>query len=246
MKKIENIKYSSEHERQVLDLYLPHKDEFETFVYIHSGGFESGSKDEDGCRKFGEYLANQGYGAVVISYRIYPEAKYPQFLEDAAAAVAWVFNHINEYGKCDKIHVGGSSAGGYATMMLCFDKKWLGTYGIKPTDLAGFFHDAGQPTAHFNVLREKGIDSRRCIIDETAPLYYVGMDEEYPPMQLIVSDNDMQCRPEQMQLLSATLKHFGHDVNLRVMHGGHCEYVNTVDENGVPNIAKMIGEYLCK
>ena len=31
MKKIVNIKYANEHERQVLDLYLPDKEEFETY-----------------------------------------------------------------------------------------------------------------------------------------------------------------------------------------------------------------------
>ena len=46
-------------------------------------------------------------------------------------------------------------------MMLCFDKKYLGIHGIKPTDIAGFVHDAGQPTAHFNVLKSRRIDSRQ-------------------------------------------------------------------------------------
>lgn len=48
---------------------------------------------------------------------------------------------------------GGSSAGGYISQMLCFDKTWLSKHGIKATDISGFIHDAGQPTCHFNVLR---------------------------------------------------------------------------------------------
>ncbi len=248
MKRVENIKYANEHKRQVLDLYLPDKEEFETYIYIHGGGFDGGSKDEDGYVKMGEYIANQGYAAVVISYRLYPEAKYPEFIEDSAAAVAWTFKHINEYGKCNGIHVCGSSAGGYASMLLCFDKKWLGSHGIKPTDLAGFMHDAGQPSVHFNVLREMGLDEKRCIIDEKAPLYYIGMDEEYPPMQLVVSDNDIPCRLEQIQLVKATLKHFGHEdnVELKLIHGSHCQYVHDKDENGVPRAAILAVEYMDK
>ncbi len=246
MKKIENIKYASKHERQVLDLYLPDKESFKTFVYIHGGGLDGGSKDIESYIKLGEYLADNGYGAAVISYRLYPDAKYPEFIEDSASAVAWVFEHIKEYGNCEGIYVGGSSAGGYMTQMLCFNKEWLGAHNIKPTDIAGFYHDAGQPTVHFNVLHEKGLDTRRCIIDETSPLYYVGIDPEYPPMQITVSDNDIECRPEQTQLLLATLKHFGHteNVKLKVMHGTHCEYVHRIDENGIPDEAKMIREYL--
>lgn len=244
MKKFENIKYSNEHERQVLDLYIPDKDSFKTFIYIHGGGMDGGSKDL--YVKVGEYLAENGYGAAVISYRLYPEAKYPDFIEDSASAVAWVFEHIKEYGNCDKIYVGGSSAGGYMTQMMCFDKRWLGAHNIKPTDVAGFYHDAGQPTVHFNVLREMGIDSRRCIIDEKAPLYYIGLDDEYPPMRFNVSDNDIPARFEQTHLIVATLKHFGHTENIEVreFHGSHCEYVHRIDENGYPDEAKMMVEYL--
>lgn len=246
MKKIENIAYGNGHKRQVLDLYLPDTDCFKAFVYFHGGGMEGGSKEE--YIALGEYLANNGIAAAIINYRLYPDAKYPEFIEDAAAAVAWVFENIGKYGSCKGIYAGGSSAGGYMSMMLCFDKKWLGAQGIEPMQLAGFFHDAGQPTAHFNVLREKGIDSKRVIIDETAPLYHVGIDEEYPSMQLVVSDNDMEGRPEQMQLLKATLDHFGHSgkVNLRIMHGTHCHYVHETDEKGIPSVAKMICEYVQK
>ena len=114
-------------------------------------------------------------------------------------------------------------------MMLCFDKKWLAPYKISPDSITGYIHDAGQPTAHFNVLRERGIDSRRVIIDETAPLYYIGTAEKLSPMLFIVSDNDMQNRYEQTMLTLSTLKHFGHKEKtaLKLMNGKHCAYVKT-------------------
>lgn len=65
--------------------------------------------------------------------------------------------------------MGGSSAGGYLSMMLCFDKKYYEAVGVSPSDISGCVHDAGQPTVHFKVLKERGIDSRRIIIDESAP-----------------------------------------------------------------------------
>lgn len=244
MKRIENIRYANKHEQQVLDLYIPDCDSFKVFIYLHGGGMESEKKDD--YIKHGNYLASQGHAAVIINYRLYPNAKYPEFIEDSAAAISWVFNNIESYGTQKGIYVGGSSAGGYLSMMLCFNKSFLKPYGISPMDISGFFHDAGQPTAHFNVLRERGIDSRRVIVDETAPLYYVGVDEKYPPMRLIVSDNDMEGRPEQMNLLAATLNHFGHteSFDFKLMHGEHCHYVHETDEDGVPNLAKMIDEFL--
>jgi hypothetical protein len=130
--------------------------------------------------------------------------------------------------------------------MLCFDKRYLGKYGLIPTDFAGFVLDAGQPTCHFNVLRERGIDGRRIIVDESAALYHVGTDEKYPPMLIIYSDNDMQNRPEQTVLLVSTLKHFGHvdNVTVKMMHGNHCEYISKMDEQGESVFGKLLYEYI--
>ena len=96
------------------------------------------------------------------------------------------------------------------------------------------------------LLKERGIDSRRVIVDESAPLYHIGVDEKYPPMLIIVSDNDMKNRYEQTMLVMSTLKHFGLDENvkLRVMHSTHCGYVGKVDENGVSIFGKLISDFI--
>ena len=177
---------------QKLDIHLPDSSEFSVLVYFHGGGLVAGDKCEQ--KTFFEFMASHGVAVVSANYRMYPDAKYPDFLIDAADAVAWVFDNIGNYGKVNGIYVGGSSAGGYISQMLCFDEKWLAKYNIKPCDITGFIHDAGQPTCHFNVLKERGIDSRRVIIDDSAPLYHIGEADEYPPMLIIVSDNDMQNR----------------------------------------------------
>ena len=243
MRTYADIHYNTE-PAQCLDLYLPEAESFPVLVYFHGGGLTAGDKarQEAAC----EYLAAHGIGVASANYRMYPNAKYPDFLEDAANAVAWVFENIKNYGNVEKIYVGGSSAGGYISQHLCFNKSWLGKYGIDPMDVAAFIHDAGQPTAHFNVLKERGLDSRRLIVDETAPLYYVGLDEQYPPMLIIVSDNDMQNRYEQTMLLVSTLKHFGHteNVTLQVMHGKHCAYIRAVDEEGISIFGRLIEGYI--
>ena len=229
MKVISDICYCNNgSERNKLDLYLPDAEEFPVYVHFHGGGIESG--DKAGHKELGEFLTEKGIAYVAVNYRMYPSAVYPDFLRDAAAAVAWTFGHISEYGKCNKIYVGGNSAGGYMSMMLCFDKKYLAPYKINPMDIAGFVFDGPQPTTHFNVLRERGIDSRRAIIDEAAPLYYFGLAEEYPPMTYIVADNDMAARLEQIQLCLATLKHFGYDeskYDLQIFEGTHGRYKTT-------------------
>ena len=243
MRTVTNVCYDAE-TKQCLDLHLPDCGEFPVMVYFHGGGLESGDKADQ--KIFFDHLVSRGIAVVSANYRMYPGAAYPDYLLDAAAAVAWVFHNIGNYGKAKGIYVGGSSAGGFLSQMLCFDETWLSRYGIAATDISGFIHDAGQPTCHFNVLRERGIDTRRVVIDETAPLYHVGSSVQYPPMLLIVSDRDIENRYEQTMLLVSTLKHFGQadKVTLKVMNGLHCAYVDAVDKSGESVFGKLVAEFI--
>lgn len=245
MKEFHDIVYSDiGHPRQKLDLYLPDCPDFPVFVYFHGGGLENGSKDNE---TFMSYLTDRGIAVVCANYRMYPSAVFPEFVRDAAAAVAWTFKNIHNYGNCSKIYVGGSSAGGYLSMMLCYNKAYLAPYKINPAQLAGFIHDAGQPTTHFNVLRERGLDSRRLIVDEAAPLYYIGLEPEYAPQLFLISDHDIPGRYEQTMLTLATLKDFGYDqtkIDWKLLNGTHCHYCRQFDENGDSVLGKLIYEYI--
>lgn len=229
MKIINDISYGKAgHPEQKLDMYLPESESFKVFVYIHGGGIESG--DKKGTKIVGEFLAKNNIAFVSINYRMYPQAVYPEYIRDAAEAVGWIYKNITSYGKCDGIYIGGSSAGGYISMMLCFDNKYLAPYKISSEIIRGYIHDAGQPTTHFNILRERGIDAKRVIVDEAAPLFHIGRSSSYPPMLFIVSDDDMENRYEQTQLVISTLRHFRYNENaikLQLMHGKHCQYTNT-------------------
>ncbi|MBE6885097.1 MAG: alpha/beta hydrolase [Ruminococcaceae bacterium] len=232
---------------QVLDLYLPDSKQFPVFIYLHGGGLEAGSRAD--C-SFYTALAEKGIAVVTADYRMYPTAKFPDFIEDAAAVVAWTQKNMPAYGEVTNLFVGGSSAGGYLSMMLCFDKSYLAAYGIDADALGGYIHDAGQPTTHFNVLRERGLDTRRVIIDEAAPLYHITENRSYAPMQIIVSEFDMENRPEQTHLLVSTLKHFGYEpekLDFRFVKGSnHCAYVNARDDSGTWIFADMVHEFIAK
>ena len=244
MKLLQDIVYNEQ--GQKLDLWLPEGDFDTVFVFLHYGGLERGDKSKSD--KYGPYLADRGIALVSANYRMYPDARYPDFLEDSADAVAWTKAHIGEYSpRCDRIFVGGSSAGGYLSMMLFFDDRWLGKHGIDPADLAGFIHNSGQPTAHFRVLEERGLHKHRLVVDESAPLYWVGARERYAPMLFIVSDEDMQNRYEQTMLTVSTLKHFGHEapgVQLRVLQGKHCAQDWTRNESGNNIFGTIVADYI--
>ena len=236
----------NEKNKQYLDIYLPEAEEFAVVLYFHGGGLVSGDKSDQ--RTFFDYMVSHGIAVVSANYRMHPAFKYPDFLMDAADAVAWVFKNMGKYGKIKGIYVGGSSAGGYISQMLCFDERWLSKHGIQSIDISGFIHDAGQPTCHFNVLRERGLDTRRVIIDDSAPLYHIDDTKQFPPMLIIVSDNDMQNRYEQTMLLISTLKHFGHSekVEFKIMNGTHCAYVDAVDANGKSIFGKTVKDFIVR
>ena len=250
MKLVENIFYTDlKHHQQTLDIYLPEEKTFPVLIYFHGGGIVSGDKT-NGKDTYIKALVEKGIAVISANYRMYPDAKYPDFIYDAASAVAWTMRNISEYGEAQAFFVGGSSAGGYLSQMLCFDKKYLDLYRVDSDSINGYIHNAGQPTVHYNVLRERGIDSRRVLVDDAAPLFHITKDRNYAPMQIIYAENDMENRPEQLKLLVSTLKHFGcnmDNVELIHMEGyGHCEYDEKPDENGNSILAEVIGTFISK
>ena len=243
MKIIRDIPYAEESAAQELDVYMPEGKAEKVFLYFHGGGLARGDKVKG--ERFADYLADRNIAVVSANYRMYPDAKYPEFILDAAKAVKWTKKFIEETYPGAELYVGGSSAGGYISMMLCFDKSYLLGVGLSNADISGYFHDAGQPTAHFRVLTERGIDSRRIIVDESAPLYHIGTEPSYPRMRFIVSDNDMENRYEQTMLVLGTLRHFGYkNFDHRVMHSTHCAYGGKRDENGDNILGKLLYEFL--
>ena len=83
-------------------------------------------------------------------------------------------------------------------------------------------------------------------MDDAAPLYYVGLEKEYPPMMFIAADNDMENRLEQTNLLLSTLRHFRYDESqyaLSILHATHCSYVSPKDHQD-PRFADLIARFV--
>lgn len=231
MKKLLNMIYDENYaDTCTLDMYLPDSTSpCPVFIYFHGGGIEGGSK-EDISEEF-KNITSQNIALVSVEYRMYPHAKFPEFIDDTAKAIDFVKKYGEENDLFSDIFVGGSSAGAYLTMMTYFDPSYLGKYDIKPNSIKGWFFDAGQPTVHFNVLRERGVDSRLVRIDEAAPLYFIDHDvnsESQSRLIFIVAENDIENRLEQTKVLLKTLEQFNYDmskVDFKIMSGcTHCSY----------------------
>ena len=173
-------------ERCRLDVYYPeNKTDFTTIVWFHGGGITGGKK------YIPEQLRNKGLAVVAVNYRLSPKVKCPEYIEDAAAAVAWVFRHIGDYGGSEKkIVVSGHSAGGYLTSMVGLDKHYLAEYGIDADRIAALIPFSGHTITHFTVRQERGIPGTQPVIDQFAPLYFVRPDA--PPLYLITGDREQE------------------------------------------------------
>lgn len=194
-----------------LDLYIPEGvTEPPVHLFIHGGGLEGG--DKNGLSPMAEKLMKRGIAFAAADYRLYPEAKWPDYLVDSAKALKWVIDNKEKYG-LGKVSFGGSSAGGYITQMLFFNKSYFEAEGIKEDDVAGFVFDAGQPMSHYNYLKyDLKLDSRTVLIDRAAPLYYLREEyknpEKLPKIVIACSDNDMVNRKEQLEVMKTAMLHF--------------------------------------
>jgi acetyl esterase/lipase len=197
-------KYISE--RCVLDIYFPENiNDFATIVWFHGGGLTGGNKS------IPEALKEEGVCIVAVNYRLYPKIKAPAYIEDAAAAVAWVFNNIHDYGgDPSKIFISGHSAGGYLTMMVGMDKRWLKSNDIDANRIAGLIPFSGHTITHMTVRKERGIADTQPVVDDLAPLYHVRADA--PPLLLITGDRELEMlgRYEENAYMMRMMKVAGH------------------------------------
>lgn len=193
-------------ERCVLDLYYPKEiDSFATIIWFHGGGLKAGEKEIPSA------LMEKGYAVIGVNYRLYPKVKAPVYIEDAAAAVAWVFKNIEDFGgNPDAIFISGHSAGGYLASMVGLDKSYLLKHQVDANQIAGLIPFSGHTITHFTVREERGIEGNQPIIDQYAPLYHVRSDA--PPLLLVTGDRELELlgRYEENAYMMRMMKVSGH------------------------------------
>ncbi len=122
--KAKNLSYG-DLDRQKLDIYRAESPRANApvLLFIHGGSWEDGSKD---IYKFlAEGFTSEGFDVVVPNYRLYPDAVYPQMIEDSAKAVAFA---AQQYPGRPLV-VMGHSAGAYNALMVGLNKDYLSAEG---------------------------------------------------------------------------------------------------------------------
>lgn len=155
-----------------LDIYTPadaKNGPLDVIVFFYGGRWSSGHKED--YRFVGSALAKKGFVVVIPDYRKYPQVKFPGFIEDAAMAVAWTYDHIDAYGgRRDRINVSGHSAGAHIGALVTADPSYLKALGKERDDV---------------IQRFAGLAGPYDFIPEDADLKDMfGPPEKYPQMQV--------------------------------------------------------------
>lgn len=152
-----------EHPRDRADVYMPASPQASDadgsntlrplVVFIYGGSWRSGSRST--YQFVGKALADLGYVTVIPDYRVYPEVKFPGFIQDNARAVAWAAGMAEQWGADpNRIVLVAHSAGAYNAAMLLTDPAYLGEVGIAADRMAGFVGLAG-PYDFYPILNER-------------------------------------------------------------------------------------------
>src|SRR5690349_24791699 len=190
--------------RQKLDLYVPEglRGRAPVLLFFYGGGWQGGNRAR--YRGFGRAFAGAGIVTAVADYRLYPQVKYPAFVEDAAAATAWLYTNAAEHGGDPaRLFVCGHSAGAYNAVMLASEPKFLaganvirgvigiaGPYDFLPMEQAEYvdmFHGRHNP--------------------DSMPINHV--DGMRPPMLLVTGSRDHTVHPGNTKRMAAKLRACG-------------------------------------
>jgi acetyl esterase/lipase len=208
--------------RHRLDLYIPQASgPAPVVLFFYGGGWTAGRKAI--YRFLGEALTSAGIAVAVADYGLYPQVKYPGFLDDCALAFRFVRDNAKSFGgDPGRLFLAGHSAGAYNAVMLAVDRRYLdaddraalkGVVGV-----AGLYDFL--PLTSESLIQVFGGDS----IEETQPIRHV--DGKVAPMLLAYGTRDSVVHPKNSRRMANRLREAGSEVELREFEtAGHIDII---------------------
>jgi acetyl esterase/lipase len=215
-------------ERHRLDLYLPRRRRRSAaaplVVFLYGGGWQDGARSDYAF--VARVLAARGFAVAVPDYRLWPETRWPGFIEDAAAAIAWLRGEAGQAAGAPEgpLFLMGHSAGGFIAAALALDPGWLGATALAGgratvagcVTLAAPFEWTPREEPLASIFAPARGGAIRAAPDAAEGLLGA------PPMLLLHGAADGVASPLQSAHMAARLRHAGRRVRLRVYAGvGH-------------------------
>jgi acetyl esterase/lipase len=216
-----DITYAKAGDKELkLDLAKPEgKGPFPCVVLFHGGGWRMGNKKD--VRSWLPFLAEEGYVAASVGYRLVPDATFPAQIEDGKTAVRFLRANAKKYGiDKDRVAAMGWSAGGHLACMLGLADPKCGFEGKEcsdqssrvqavvdyfgPTDLAAFGKDELAQKGMLAPFVGKRYADDPAAHEKASPVKYVTKDA--PPFLIFHGTKDWVVPIEQSRELAEKLK----------------------------------------
>ncbi|MEJ7758197.1 MAG: alpha/beta hydrolase [Gemmatimonadaceae bacterium] len=130
--------------QQVLDVYRPGASRTAppVIVFLYGGRWSSGTRHD--YRALANAFTGRGWIVIVPDYRLYPDVKFPAWVEDGARAIRWAFDNAARLGgDTARVSVVGHSAGGHTAALLALDERYLRAAGVSPGSVRAYVSIAG-------------------------------------------------------------------------------------------------------
>ena len=222
------------HQLQKLDVVWSAEDSnTPVVIFFHGGSWRWGVKDFH--REIGWEFAKHGVTCVIADYRLYPEVRFPAFVEDAAQVVKWVRHNIGRYGgDPEKVFVMGHSSGAHIVSHLALDEKHLQAVGGDFSWIKGVIGMSGpytfQPSEEwfYDDVFFPQADSPRVV-----PISLVDGDE--PPFLVLHGKFDYLVDVKQSEEFVKRIEEKGGEVKKRIFHlHGHFSMMRRLTSWHIP------------
>ena len=220
-----NIAYGDAGKRNLLDIYRPHEPReggFPVLLQVHGGAWIIGEKEQQ-AKPLMYHMAQRGWLCVAINYRLSPKAAFPAHIIDVKKAIAWVKEHISDYGgDPDFIAITGGSAGGHLSSLAALTPNradWQPGFETVDTSVQAAvpfygvydFLDRGgiRPEMSMDKLLADRVmqcskEDNPQVWDSASPLSHVSADA--PPMMVIQGTHDTLVWVEEARAFVSALQ----------------------------------------
>lgn len=213
-------------DRQKLDLYLPEgqRASLPVHIYVHGGAWTTGDKKRVGVRRAKAYT-DEGGILVALNYRLSPKHTHPAHVEDVAAGVKWVFDHISKYGgNPENVVLSGHSAGAHLVALLGVDGRYLEAHGLKqnmfkaivPVDTASLNLTEKQEYRIIQKMRDKAFGTDRNGLLEASPMFNIDKGVMLSPFLLYVT-GEREDAVRQNRAFAQKMQRYGHQARVSVI-----------------------------
>ncbi|TSB22465.1 alpha/beta hydrolase [Psychrobacter sp. YGAH215] len=221
-------------------------DSYPMVVFVHGGSWESGNKDEYAF--VGQSLAQAGYVTAVINYRKAPEHVYPDYVQDAAQAIAWSYKNAESlHADPKRLAVIGHSAGAFNAVAAVANEDFLAPYGVKPNDISAVIGIAGPYSYDFRKFSSASAFGANATPDNIMPDRNIKGAQ--PPYLLLTAEKDKVVHISNTVKMTQALKAAGVKVETGEIKGAsHATSIGAMAPplRWVNNVRAQVLSYLDK